>query len=64
MTKVTRSGKDFDMHVQIINKRPDEAAQQYLDLCDKYDKLTEVVYDVIESGELSRGSLIQLTKAL
>ncbi|UUW39713.1 hypothetical protein VP14_026 [Vibrio phage VPMCC14] len=68
MIKVTRSGLDFEMLCSVVNKRPDEAAQQIMDLEDKVktlnmemDNILRKVSDIYESGDYTRttGTLLR-----
>jgi hypothetical protein len=64
MVKVTREGKEFELQVQVINKRPDEAAQELLDLRDELDRVYEIVYSIYQSGDYSRETEQLLRTAL
>lgn len=64
MISVTRSGSDFDLQAQVINKRPDEAAQELLDLRDELDRLYLLASRIYESGDYSQFTECLLSQML
>lgn len=64
MIKVTRSGKDFDLVIEMINKRPDEAAQELLDIRDELDRVYELASCIYDSGDYSSSTEILLRRLL
>jgi hypothetical protein len=59
-----KGSADFDVLVQVVNKRPDEAAVELMDLRKELDRVYGILESIYESGDYSKVTEKLLRSAL